>query len=105
MPGLPPTYRTDTGTTLSELPLLSTLLAAISPEADLGCCTGGTHDLGQLFDKCPLFKKDIQGPTIFSDIVIMNLKLRQSYSVFGRIDFFSKMQFFVPCLGASLQME
>ena len=35
----------------------------------------------------------------------MNIMHKPSYSEFGRIDFLSIMQFFVTCLGASLQTE
>ena len=36
--------------TPAKLRLLSTLIDAMSPEADLACCTGGNYDLVQVID-------------------------------------------------------
>ena len=46
--------------TSAELRLVATLLAAISTEADLVCCSGASYGLVQLMDRSPL-----TGPTSY----------------------------------------
>ena len=89
----------------AELRLLSILLAAISPEANLVCCSGATQNFIQLVENSPLTRHGVQRPTTFDDIAIKRLMHRDSYSVFGRINFFSVVQYLVISLGGSLQLE
>ena len=93
------------GQTSAELQLVATLLAAISTEADLVCCFGATHNLVQLLDRAPFSRHGVQRPTLFNEITIKKLMHKDSYSVFGRIDFFSVLQYLVICLSGTLQME
>ena len=93
-----------TGRTAAELRLLSILLAAISSETNLVCCSGATQNFIQLVDNSPLTRHGVQRPTTFDDIAIKRLMHRDSYSVL-RIDFFSVLQYLVISLGGSLQME
>ena len=93
------------GQTSAEVNHVTTLLAAISTEADLVCCSGATHGLVQLLDRSPLTRHGVQRPTIFDEIAIKKLMHKDSYSVFGRIDFFSVLQYLVVCLSGSLEME
>ena len=95
----------NTRRTAAELRLLSILLAAISSEANLVCCSGATQKFIQLVDNSPLTRHGVQGPTTFDDIAIKRLMHRDSCSVFGRIDFFSVLQYLVISLGGSLQLE
>ena len=81
------------------------LLAAISSEADLVCCSGATQNFVQLVDDSPLTNHGVQRPTTFDDIAIKRLMHRDSYSVFGRIDFFSILHYLVISLGGSLCLE
>ena len=94
-----------TGRCAAELRLLSTLLAAISSEADLVCCSGATQNFVQLVDDSPLTTHGVQRPTTFDDIAIKRLMHRDSYSVFGLIDFFSVLHYLVISLGGSLYLE
>ena len=94
-----------TGRTAAELRLLSILLAAISSEANLVCCSGATQNFIQLVDNSPLTRHGVQRPTTFDDIAIKRLMHRDRHSVFGRIDFFSVLQYLVISLGGSLQLE
>ena len=76
------------GQTSAELQLVSTLLAAISTEADLVCSSGATYNLVQMLDRAPFSRHGVQRPTLFDDNAIKKLMHKDSYSVFGRIDFF-----------------
>ena len=93
------------GQTSAEVSLVSTLLAAISAEADLVCCSGATYGLVHLLDRSPLTRHGVQRPTTFDEIAIKKLMHKDSFSVFGRIDFFSVLQYLVVCLSGSLEME
>ena len=90
------------GQTSAELQLVATLLAAISTEADLVCCSGATHNLVQLLDRAPFSQHGVQRPTLFNEITIKKLMQKDSYSVFGQIDFFSVLQYVVSCLSGTL---
>ena len=94
-----------TGQTSAEIRLVATLLAGISCEAELVCCSGATHGLVQLLDRTTFRRHGVQRPTLFDEIAIKKLMHKDSYSVFGRIDFFSVMQYLVICLSGTLQME
>ena len=94
-----------TGQTPAEIRLLSVLLSAISCKAQLVCCSGCTLGFLKVVDSCPFFKHGIQCTTRFDDLSAAKLMHKQSYSVFGRIDFFSVIQHLVICLGGSLQYE
>ena len=94
-----------TGQTSAEIRLVATLLAGISCEAELVCCSGATHGLVQLLDQMPFSRHGVQRPTLFDEIAIKKLMHKDCYSVFGRIDFFSVLQYLIICLSGSLQME
>ena len=93
------------GQTSAEVQLLATLLAAISSEADLVCCSGATYGLVQLLDTSPLSRHGVHRATLFDEIAIKKLMHKDSYSVFGRIDFFSVLQYLVICLSGVVQLE
>ena len=93
------------GQTPAELQLVASLLAAISTEADLVCSSGASYNLVQMLDLAAFSRHGVQRPTLFDDIAIKKLMHKDSYSVFGRIDFFSVLQYLVICLSSSLQME
>ena len=87
----------------AELRLLSTLLAAISSESILVC--GATQNFVQFVDDSPLTRHGVQRPTYFDEIATKRLMHKDSYSVFGRIDFFYVLHYFVISLGGSLKFE
>ena len=90
------------GLTAAELRLLSTFLAAISTEADLVCCSGGSFHIVQLLDISLLSKHGVQRPASFDEFAIKKLMHKDSNSVFG---LFSILQHLVIVLGGSVQME
>ena len=94
-----------TGQTSAEIRLVATLLAGISCEAELVCCSGATHGLVQLLDRMSFSRHGVQRPTLFDEIAIKKLMHKDNYSVFGSIDFFSVLQYLVVCLSGTLQME
>ena len=94
-----------TGQTSAEIRLLCVLLSAISCKAQLVCCSGCPLGFLKLIDTCPFFKYGIQCTTRFDDLSLAKLMHKQSYSGFGRIDFFSVVQHFVISLSGSLQYE
>ena len=81
------------GQTRAELSLLSSVLAAISTRPNLVCCNGGSFDLIQLIDNSVLLPKGVQSPMRFDDLCLAKLMHKQTYSVFGRIDFFSVLKY------------
>ena len=89
------------GQTPAEIRTLSVLLSAISCKAQLVCCSGCTLGFLKVVDSCPFFKHGIQCTTRFDDLSAV----KQSYSVFGGIDFISVIQHLVICLSGSLQNE
>ena len=94
-----------TGQTPAEIRLLSVLLSAISCKAQLVCCSGCTLGFLKVVDSCPIFKHGIQCTTTFDDLSAAKLMHKLSYSVFGRIDFFSVILHLVICLSSRLQYE
>ena len=95
----------STGHTPAERSLLSSLLDAISPEAELVGCPGASFNLVQLLDNSPRSRHGFQWPTTFDEIAIKKLMHKESQSVFGRIHFFSVFQYLVNSLVGSGQME
>ena len=93
------------GQASAELRLVSSLMAAISSEADLVCCLGATYGLAHMLDNSTVTKHGVQRPTLFDDIAIKKLMHKDSYSVFGRIDFFSILQYLVISLRSSTGLD
>ena len=93
------------GQTSAELCLLPYLLAAISHRASPVCCSGCTQSQVQLLDECPLLTLTVQSRRHFEEISLEKIMYKKSYSVFGRIDFYSVIKYIVFCLGGSLDLE
>ena len=68
-------------------------------------CTGATHRTIVLLDQCPYANYGIQSPPHFEELSLKTLMHKKVFSVFGKIDFFSVLQFIVVCLGSSLDLD
>ena len=91
--------------TQAEKSLLSSLLAAISTRPNPVCASGCSLELIEELDKNPLFTFGVQSFKRFDEVSSAKLMHKESYSVFGRIDFFSVLKYLVVSLGGSLDME
>ena len=85
-----------------ELGSLSRFLSAVSSEPDIVACSGVPLSFIETIDKSPLFKRSLQYPYRFDGFNLEKLMHKRSYSVFGRIDFFSVMRQLLVSLGGSL---
>ena len=102
-------YLKRTGRVLSqssaELSLISHVMAALSTSPNLVCCSGSTLETIQLVDNSPYSKYGLQRPLRFEDFSIARLMHRESYSVFGRIDFHSVLRYLIVFLGGCLDCD
>ena len=86
-----------------ELGSLSRFLSAVSTEPDIVACSGCPLSFIQTVDKSPIFKHAVQFPYRFDNLKLEKLMHKKSFSVFGRIDFFSVMKQLLVSLGGSLE--
>ena len=93
------------GLTQAEISLVSFVMGAISTTPNMISCTGSTFRTIQLLDQCPYTKYGLQSPPRFEELELKTLLHRKSYSIFGKIDFFSVLQYLVLSLGGSLDLE
>ena len=84
---------------------MSSDLAAFSTRPDLVAFLGATPKVVRLLDQCRFFSHGVQSPCMFDALSVSNLMRKRSYSVFGRIDFFSVLQFLLISLGGCLVLE
>ena len=82
-----------------ELGSLARLMSAISTQADLVSCSGVPLDFIKILDKFEFQNRGIQFPFKFNRVPLRDMMHKESYSVFGRIDFFSVLQALVVSLG------
>ena len=85
-----------------ELGSLSRFMSAVSSEPDIVACSGVPLSFIETIDKSPMFKRSLQYPYRFDGFNLEKLMHKRSYSVFGRIDFFSVMRQLLVSLGGSL---
>ena len=93
------------GKTLAELSLVSYVMAAVSTRPDIVACLGASPGLICLLDNCKYLHHGVQSPFRFDVLSVKDLMHKRSYSVFGRVDFFSVLQFLVITLERSLALE
>ena len=82
---------------------LSRLLSAISTEPDIVACSGCPLSFIQTIDKSPYFSHAVQYPFRFDLFDLEKMMHKKSFSVLGRIDFFSVMRQLLVSLGGSLE--
>ena len=88
-----------------ELGSFSRLLSAISTEADVVAYSGCSQIFGETLDKSPFFKHGVQYPFRFDEFNLEKMMHKKSYSVFGRIDFFSVLRQLLVSLGGCLEEQ
>ena len=90
------------GLTQAEVRLVSNVMGVFSTKPHLVSCTGTTHRTIVLLDQCPYAAYGIQSPPRFEELSLKTIMHKKGYSVFGKIDFFSIVQFVIVCLGGCL---
>ena len=80
------------GLTQAEVSLVSFVMGAISTAPNMISCTGSTFRTIQLLDQWLYTRYGLQSPPRFEELDLKTLMHRKSYSIFGRIDFFSVLQ-------------
>ena len=93
--------RTTTDVT-GELGSLSRLLSAVSPKPGIVACSGCHSELPRAIDESEYYNQGVQSCLRFEHFSLSRLMHKSSYSVFGKIDFFSVLQALMVSLGRSL---
>ena len=84
-----------------ELGWLSRFLSVVSTRADVVACSGCSVDFVRTLDHCSYFPRGVQSCSRFEHLSLFSLMHTGSYSVFGKIDFFSVLQALLVPLGGS----
>ena len=84
-----------------ELGSLSRLLSVVSTRADIVACSGCTVDLVKTIDHSDLFSRSVQSCFRFEHLRLETMMRKPTYSVFGRIDFFSVLKSLMVSLGGA----
>ena len=93
------------GKTTAELGLISHIVGAISTRPDVVACLGCSPDTVNLLDNCKFLHHGVQSPFRFDCLSVKDLMNKKSYSVFGRVDFFSVLQYLIVSLGGCVSQE
>ena len=93
------------GLTQADVRLVSNVMGVFSTKPHLVSCTGTTHRTIVLLDQCPYAAYGIQSPPRFEELSQKTIMHKKGYSVFGKIDFFSVVQFVIVCLGGCLDQD
>ena len=93
------------GQSSAELCLIADVMAALSTSPNIVSCSGCSLETIQLVDNSPYFEYGLQRPLRFEDFSIARLMHKESYSVFGRIDFHSVLKYLVVFLGGCLDCD
>ena len=93
------------GQSSAELGLISNVMAAVSTSPNIICCSGSSLEKIHLFDNSPYCEHGLQCPFRFEDFSIASLMHKESYSVFGRIDFHSVLKYLIVFLGGCLDCD
>ena len=84
--------------------MLKYSLSAISTKPALINCFYGSPDVIRLVDKCQILDREYKVCTD-STTSLPRIMVKKSVNVFGRIDFYSVLQYLVISLGGSLEEE
>ena len=93
------------GQSAAELQLISDVMAVFSTSPNIVCCPGSTLETIRAVDNSPFSEHGLQRPLRFADFSIARLMHKESYSVFGRIDFHSVLQYLIIFLGGCLDFD
>ena len=80
-------------------------MAVFSTSPNIVSCSGSTLETIQIVDDSPINEHGLQRPLRFADFSIAKLMHKESYSVFGRIDFHSVLQYLIVFLGGCLDQD
>ena len=80
------------------------LLSSLSSRPDLVSCSGCPLDAFETFDNCEIFAKGVAYPFRFETLDLSRLMHKQSFSVFGRLDFFAVLEHLVISLSGTLSL-
>ena len=80
-------------------------MAVFSTSPNIVSCSGNTLETIQSVDDSPINEHGLQRPLRFADFSIAKLMHKESYSVFGRIDFHSVLQYLIVFLGGCLDQD
>ena len=81
---------------------LARFLSAVSTRPDMVACSGCPVDFANTIDQSEYFSQGVQSCFRFEQLSLARLMYKTSYSVFGKIDFFSVLQALMVSLGDSL---
>ena len=82
-----------------ELGCLPRLLSVTSTSVDIVACSGDPIGLIQTLNQSSFFSRGIQTCFRFDNLDLPTLMHKLSYSVFGKIDFFSVLQALIVAVG------
>ena len=102
---VPQTHRIETREACSRAELDLKRNWRLSTRPDIVACLGGSPETVNLLDQCKFLQHGAQSPYRFDILSARDLMNKSSYSVFGRIDFFSVIQFLVISLGGCLSQD
>ena len=85
-----------------ELRSLARFLSAVSTRPDMVACSGCPVEFAKTIDQSEYFSQGVQSCFQFEQLSLARLMHKTSYSVFGKIDFFSVLQALMVSLGGSL---
>ena len=89
---------------VSEITLISQVVAAISLTPDIVCVSGCPLEVLMLLDECFFTGKGLHYPFRFENFSFTKLMHTRTASVFGRIDFCSVLQFLLVRLEPLLSL-
>ena len=84
-----------------ELGSLSRLLSVVSTKADIVACSGCPVELIRTIDYSAFFPRAVQSCFRFEHLQLQKMMHKPTFSVFGRIDFFSVLKCLIVPLGAA----
>ena len=84
-----------------ELGSLSRLLSVVSTKADIVACSGCPVELIRTIDYNAFFPRAVQSCFRFEHLQLQKMMHKPTFSVFGRIDFFSVLKCLMVSLGAA----
>ena len=84
-----------------ELGSLSRILSVVSTKADIVACSECPVELIQTIDHSDYFSRAVQSCFRFEHLRLQTMMHKPTYSLFGRIDFFSVLKSLIVSLGAA----
>ena len=84
-----------------DLGSISRLLSLVSTKAEIVACSGCPVDLIHTTDRCGLLSQAVQCCFCFEHLRLQTMMHKPTYSVFGRIDFFSVLRCLIVSLSYS----